>query len=198
MPRPNPSPHAAPPFQAAPPSLAGAQAAAAQAASPAFHADMPPRPSPPAYVSPAPKATAPTKEGGDNLVSWRRVVERVRATRPALASILEHALPMEIGPERIRIALDELLASQAREADAFSLLTQEARSLFGDVTLSLEDKAPHQANATTLATMAIARRREELTSARNAVAEHPLVRHAIALFNADLREVRLPAGSEDY
>ncbi|HWL85135.1 MAG TPA: DNA polymerase III subunit gamma/tau, partial [Polyangiaceae bacterium] len=134
---------------------------------------------------------------GDKLASWRRVVERVRATRPPLASILEHALPMEIGPERICIALDELLASQVREADAFSLVTQEIRSLFGDVSLLLEDKKPHDAIAPTLASVALGQRREELTAARNAVAEHPLVRHAITVFNADLREVRLPAGSED-
>ncbi|WP_394820876.1 DNA polymerase III subunit gamma/tau [Pendulispora albinea] len=190
-----------------PPSQASAPQANPAWAAPAPQAPAPPRPNPlppppvqanPSFdMPPLPKAVAPSKEGGDNLASWRRVVERVRATRPPLASILEHALPMEIGPERIRIALDELLASQAREADAFSLLTQEARSLFGDVTLLLEEKTPSQTAAMTLASMAIARRREELTAARNAVAEHPLVRHAIALFNADLREVRLPAGAED-
>jgi DNA polymerase-3 subunit gamma/tau len=127
------------------------------------------------------------------LLLWKEIVDRVRAERAPLAAMLEHALPLEVGDARIRIALDEFLASQLREPDALNLVTRVSKT----AALQVDEKTLAQLSAPTLASIDRDRRRAQIAKARVAVAEHPLVKETIRLFNAELRDVRLPEGSSD-
>ena len=150
----------------------------------------PPRPAPlparaePALVPPAAR----------DLDAWRTILDRVRAARPALASVLEHGSPIEVSRERVLLgyAPGDFLGAEAAEEDAALLLQREVRAHFGVATkveLDLSMRTPVTAS---VAAIDSAKRNEELAEARAKVEAHPLVRQAMALFGAELREVRLP------
>jgi len=159
----------------------------------------------------APPAHRPLENGGPVVVSmpiaavaasdvdaWRAILERVRATRPPLASVLEHAIPIEISSSRVTIGFDAaaaFLASRAGEPDALELLTREVRGHFGAPTqVELRSSAQPSNGGRTVAAIDADRRSADLAKAREAVERHPLVQEAIRLFGAQLRDVRLPGG----
>ncbi|MGO9834260.1 MAG: DNA polymerase III subunit gamma/tau [Polyangiaceae bacterium] len=133
-----------------------------------------------------------------DLDTWRAIVERVRKTRPPLASVLEHALPLEIGATAVVIGFDPsaaFLAVRAGEPDALELLTREVRAHFGVPTrVELRSSANPPHGVLTVAAIDADHRAADLTKARAAVEGHPLVQEAIRLFGAQLRDVRLPTG----
>ena len=128
--------------------------------------------------------------------AWRTIVERVRAVRPPLASVLEHAMPLEISATRVVIGFDPsaaFLALRAEEPDALDLLTREVRGHFGAPTrVDLRSSAQVSQGVRTVAAIDAENRATEVTRARAAVESHPLVQEAIRLFGAQLRDVRLP------
>jgi DNA polymerase-3 subunit gamma/tau len=168
--------------------------------------------SPAASITPpalAPDAGAPRTRGalapaepvaasaaGGGLDAWRAIVERVRALRPPLASVLEHAMPMEVDPSRVVIGFDAsaaFLAVRAGEGDALELLTREVRAHFGAPTqVDLRSSAPTN-GVRTVAAIDADNRAADIARARAIVEGHPLVQEAIRLFGAQLRDVRLPA-----
>ncbi len=81
------------------PGIPRTRGALALVESPRIAAPEPPLPVPERRVDngpvvvPIPIAVGPATD----LDTWRAIVERVRETRPPLASVLEHALPLEIG-----------------------------------------------------------------------------------------------------
>lgn len=139
----------------------------------------------------------PTNDGPDG-DAWRAIVERVRAIRPPLASVLEHATPIDVGPVRVTIGFEPsaaFLAAQASEPDAFDLLTREVRGHFGEATVvDLRSSTPASTGIRTVAAIDADRRAAEVAKARDTIERHPLVQEAIRLFGAQLREVRLPGG----
>ena len=157
----------------------------------------PPAPSAaPAPPPPAP-AAAPALAPED---AWRAIVERVRASHPRLASVVEHALPMVIGPARVVLGFDasaEFLLAQAREASAIEILTRAARAEFGAPTQVVVETATRPAHdVRTVAAIDAERRVAEAAAARSAVQNHPIVREAVRLFGAQLRDVKLPTGEQ--
>jgi DNA polymerase-3 subunit gamma/tau len=147
---------------------------------------------PVALSSPVPMSNGPSVD------AWRAIVERVRAIRPPFASVLEHATPIDIGPERVAIGFDPsaaFLAAQAAEPDALDLLTREIRKHFGEATrVELCSSTPPSNGRRTVAAIDAERRAADTAKAREAVERHPLVQEAIRLFGAQLRDVRLPGG----
>jgi DNA polymerase-3 subunit gamma/tau len=139
---------------------------------------------------PSPAPVTPTDE-------WRNIVERVRKVRPSVASVLEHAMPLEIGAARVRVAFDAsfFLAARASEGEAVDLLTREARAHFGAPTVVMIEASTKASNgARTVAAIDAERRIAELARARAAVRTHPVVEEAIRVFGAKLEDVRLPNG----
>jgi DNA polymerase-3 subunit gamma/tau len=129
---------------------------------------------------------------------WRTILERVRKVRASVASVLEHAIPLEIGPVCVRVGFDasSFLAARATECEAVDVLTLEARAHFGAPTLVTIESAPTKSSngARPVAAIDADRRRAELAQARAAVRTHPVVEEAIRIFGAKLEDVRLPNG----
>ncbi len=148
----------------------------------------------PVMVLPAPAVPSAGLDGDP----WRAILERVRRVRPGVASVLEHALPLEVTAERLAFGFaagDSFLAARAGEPEALDLVTQAARAHFGastTVELHAAASAPH--GVQTVASVDAAQRDADMAKARLAVEKHPLVQEAMRLFGAQLREVRLPGG----
>jgi DNA polymerase-3 subunit gamma/tau len=149
------------------------------------------RPEPRPALSP-PDAPAPRLERPANLDDWRALLARVRATKAHVAAIFEHGVPLEVTAQRVLIGYQagSFEGAQASEPEAMDLLQREARAHFGaetKVALDLSARA-----GTTVAALDAAQRKAELAQAHAAAAGHPLVQRAIALFGAELKDVKLP------
>jgi DNA polymerase-3 subunit gamma/tau len=152
-----------------------------------------------AVTPPPPPAAAVAGAARVDLEAWRAILERIRAVRPPLASIFEHAVPLDIRPERVTLGYpqDSLLGAQAAEAEALDLLRKEARAHFGAATqVALDVSHKPAQGAVTVAAIDAEKRRLATAEARAAVERHPLVRFAVEELGAELREVRLP-GTDD-
>jgi DNA polymerase III subunit gamma/tau len=130
--------------------------------------------------------------------AWRAILERVRAARPAVASVLEHAIPLEVGAGRLVVGFEPsegFLAGRASEREAVDILTREARAHFGTTThVAIESSARPTSGLRTVASVDAERRVGELARARHAVEAHPVVEEALRLFGAKLIDVKLPGG----
>jgi DNA polymerase-3 subunit gamma/tau len=146
-------------------------------------------PPPPAPVWPAPE-----------LDVWREILDRVHAVRPALASVLQHAVPIELRPARTVVGFESgagFFAARASEPDALEILTREVRAHFGAPTqVVLDVSATPTSGLRTVASIDAERRSEALAKARAAVENHPLVQQAVRLFGATVRDVKLPSGEQ--
>jgi hypothetical protein len=130
--------------------------------------------------------------------AWQAIVERVRGGAAPLASVFEHALPVQVGPDALLLGFEPsaaFLSARASEPDALDALARAARAHFGTaVRVAIDAGARALPGARTLAAIAAEQRGAELAKARAAVEGHPLVRDAIRLFDAQLRDVKLPGG----
>ena len=125
--------------------------------------------------------------------AWRAVLGRIRAERAPLASILEHASPIAFSAERVVLGYEpgSFLAAQATEASHVELLTRHVREYFGTFTpVAFDLTASPKANPS-VASIDTEERRVRLEQARRAVAEHPLVKAAIDILGAELKDVRV-------
>jgi hypothetical protein len=127
---------------------------------------------------------------------WRAILERLRQSRPGLASLFEHSIPLEIGPARVLLGFEAsavFLGARASEPEALEALTHEIRAHFGAPTqVALDLSAKPTSGLRTVASLDAEARAAELAKARAAIEGHPIVREAVRLFNAQVREVKLP------
>jgi DNA polymerase-3 subunit gamma/tau len=148
----------------------------------------------------SPASTPPPASGRPSVIvatadldAWRSVLVSVRAKRPALASVLEHAALLRFGPERVELGYEagSFLVGQATDAPARELLLVSLTAHFGRTPeLAFETIAARSGNVT-LAMVETVERKTKLDAAKRAVAEHPLVAAAMELLGAELRDVRL-------
>jgi hypothetical protein len=148
---------------------------------------------------PAPSPNAePSPSTEPSLVVWRTIIERLRSARPAIASIFEHAVPIEVSPERVVLGFEPaagFLATRASEADALEQVTSAVRGHFGVTTqVELRASAQAQRGVRTVAAIDAELRTAEIEKARAAIEAHPLVQEAMRVFGAQLRDVKLPGG----
>ena len=130
---------------------------------------------------------------GSNLDAWRAVLGRIRSERAPVASILEHASPIAFSAERVVLGYEpgSFLAAQATETSNVELLTRHVREYFGTVTpVAFDLTAGPKANPS-VASIDTEERRGRIEQARRAVAEHPLVKAAIDILGAELKDVRV-------
>jgi DNA polymerase III subunit gamma/tau len=149
-------------------------------------------------VTPAAPAPAMAPAAPPDMTTWRAIVERLRVDRAQLASIFDHATPVVVGAARVIVGFEAtagFVAARASEPEALEALTRAARAHFAaptEVILDLSSKPV--AGARTVASMEDERRAAEAAKARAAVQDHPVVKEAMRLFNAQVRDVKLPAG----
>ncbi len=147
-------------------------------------------------AGPRPVPPAPRPDIG----AWRAILERVRAVRPAIASVFEHALPIEVGAAQVVVGFEpsaSFLAARASEGEALDVLTREARAHFGPATrVSIDTATRASGDTRTIASLDAERRSTELSLARAAVIAHPLVSEAVRLFGAKVQDVKLPNGEQ--
>jgi DNA polymerase III subunit gamma/tau len=127
------------------------------------------------------------------LEAWRAVLGRIRSERAPVASIFEHASPIAFSAERVVLGYEpgSFLAAQATEVSNVELLTRHVREYFGTITpVAFDLTAGPNANPS-VASIDTEERRQRLDQARRAVAEHPLVKAAIDILGAELKDVRV-------
>jgi hypothetical protein len=129
---------------------------------------------------------------------WRTLVEKVRPSRPALASVLEHAVPLELNPRRVTVGFDpasSFFGARASEPESLEVLTRVVRDHFAAPTqVAVDLSARPGPSLKTVASVDAERRSADLAKARAAVEGHPVVQEVIRLFGAQLRDVKLPSG----
>ncbi len=145
-------------------------------------------------AAPAAPAEAPRFNEGVDLARWIAVVSRVRAFSAPLASMLEHATPITVSTTEVRVAYAEgnFLGSQVTDPSQRALLERKVRAEIGEACSVIIDVGVRALSGATVAALDAHRRREAAAAARATVEEHPLVRATIALFDAELRDVKLP------
>jgi DNA polymerase III subunit gamma/tau len=139
--------------------------------------------------------SVPNRVSAVDPLLWRNLVEALRATSPAHASIFEHALPIEVGPSRVVLTFEsgKFVADRASDPEALGAFTEVVRSHFGAPTaVVIDTSAKAEPGVRSVAAVEKERRDGELAKARAAVEEHPLVREASRLFGAQVRDVKLP------
>ncbi|HEY2367894.1 MAG TPA: DNA polymerase III subunit gamma/tau [Polyangiaceae bacterium] len=125
---------------------------------------------------------------------WRSILERVRAGDPGLASALEHAVPVEVSRNRVLVgfAQDDFLGHHASEEAALAKLVQAVRAHFGASVPVHIDTKHRGGKVGSVHAIDSAERRAEISKARAAVEDHPVVRDIVRLFDAELRDIKLP------
>ncbi len=138
---------------------------------------------------------SPRVHSREALALYEHIVDQLRESEPQLAALLEHGVPLEASPLRLAIAWEpgHPLASAACTAQHVERLGAAAAQVLGS-----KPNVEHQLDSeeargkVTLASMAAAAReaatREAITRARN----HPVVREALDVLGARVREVKLP------
>jgi DNA polymerase-3 subunit gamma/tau len=147
---------------------------------------------------PAPPPAHPISSPEPDLAAWRLILERLRLSRPGLASIFEHGIPIEVGKARVLVGFEPgaaFLGARASEPEALEALTREIRAHFAAPTqVALDLSAKPVSGVRTVAAINAEVRAAELAKARAAIEGHPVVQEAIRLFGAQVREVKLPGG----
>ena len=126
---------------------------------------------------------------------YREILRLVGVAHPPLASIFEHAAVVELTEARVVLGFEaqSFAATQATTPEAIEAMTRAVREYFGAPTQVAIDLSARETPKETVAIADAARRKEEVDKARALVAGHPLVVEALRLFDAELREIILPA-----
>jgi len=145
---------------------------------------------------PAAVERAPAVDPGDDhgLAAWRAIISLLRDRNAALASVLEHVVPIRVGPSEVRLGIERgsFFETQIRDDKSVDLLTRVVREYFGaptEVALTLEDA--QAGSRPTLYDVVERERRERLALERRALEQHPLVRAAVETLGARIIDVKL-------
>ncbi|MBI3178401.1 MAG: hypothetical protein HYZ27_01995, partial [Deltaproteobacteria bacterium] len=153
----------------------------------------------------AAKATAPEmppaapRPKAEETGGWGRLVERVRAERPALASVLEHGTPLAFAAEGVEIAYSRgtFYWESAQERDNKGLLERMLAEHFGrPVRLTLRAVDGGDAAGGTLAQEETRRREVRDREIKDGAVRHPKVQKVIAVLGGEIKEVIPLAGEE--
>jgi DNA polymerase-3 subunit gamma/tau len=136
----------------------------------------------------------PPAPPGVDMARWRRIVDAIRADKPAFASVLDGAVPLRLSAEQVLLAFppDGFLSSQASEAPHVELLTQRVRAELGPSCAVSFELSPDAVTGLTVGRMRVREAYERRRAAERAVEEHPLVRAAVEALGAEIREVVVP------
>ncbi len=125
---------------------------------------------------------------------WRTILDTVRVGDPGLASALEHAVPVEVTRARVLIgfAQDDFLGHHASEEASVAKLVKAVHTHFGASVPVHIDTKHRGGKVGSVHAIDSAERRADVAKARAAVEDHPIVRDIVRLFDAELRDIKLP------
>jgi len=133
------------------------------------------------------------------LNAWRAILARVRSDHPAVAATLELAAPLTITPEKLVVGFEpgSFEDGRATESDARSIVALAAAAHFATTSPHVHfDMSTRGAKLASVASLDAAKRKAAALRARAAVERHPLVQAALTIFNAELKDIRLPANED--
>lgn len=135
-----------------------------------------------------------TEQDPATVETWRAILERVRERNAGLASVLEHAVTLEVSPQSLCLAIEEgsFYAERARDEQALDLLTRVVREHFRastEVSFTLLGAAA--TSGRTLYEKDEAERLEREEKARRALEQHKLVRAAVEGLGARIQRIKL-------
>jgi DNA polymerase III subunit gamma/tau len=133
----------------------------------------------------------PAPPPGVDVGRWRRIVEGIRAEKPALASVLDGAVPLRLTSEQAVLAFppDGFLSGQASDALSVELLTQRVRAELGPSCAVSFELSPEAVTGLTVGRLRAREAYERRRAAERVVEEHPLVRAAIEALGAEMHEI---------
>ena len=125
---------------------------------------------------------------------WRRILEQTRQANPPIAAALDLAAPITITREKIVLGFETASFEEGRadESDAKRVLTEQAQIFFEHPTQVVFEVAARGSKVASVAYLDAAKKKAAIVEARNAVAKHELVLKAIHIFDAELRDIKLP------
>jgi DNA polymerase-3 subunit gamma/tau len=140
-----------------------------------------------ARATPRPDAAVPN-------IAWARLVERVKAERPAVASVLEHAQVLRFAPDGVELgfAASTFYWESAKDPEVRELLGRMLADQFGQtvrLTLSPLDLGAADAPASLAAAHDESRRRREREIHETAIG-HPAVKQAISVLGGEVTAVK--------
>jgi len=155
-----------------------------------------PPPAQPAPQEPTPLPASVVTQSSA-VETWRALIARIKAERPAIAATLELAAPMIVTRERLVLGFEpgSFEDGRAGESDARDVVTAHAHALFGtasppSVTF---DMGARGSKSSSVASLDAQKRKAAIAEARAAVERHPLVQNAMKILDAELKDIRLPA-----
>jgi DNA polymerase-3 subunit gamma/tau len=198
-----PRPHEQPPPTRPRPREPQAQPSKKEDTAPAKPAE-PPRNGAPRAAEPAPSPVAPSANviappasaisapAETAVTVWRRIVDRVRLTRPDLAALLNHAVVLEARPGHVALAFEAgSIFERSAKADA-ALIRAAATGEFGSEPELVFSSVSSTASAPTVSAIENKEREERLRAARLRAQEHPRVAEAAQILGAKLKDIQIP------
>jgi DNA polymerase-3 subunit gamma/tau len=148
-----------------------------------------------------PARSSPVAAGGlvseADLAVFRSVVDRLRGDRPELAALLHHASVLEVGRERITLAIESgSVVDRVRHNDEWvRALRDAAGGHFGSQTEVVFQQLNGRRDST-VAALDDKERAERLEASRSRARQHPRVAEAVQILGARIKEIRLPDDDE--
>ncbi|MCA9601704.1 MAG: hypothetical protein KC417_06760, partial [Myxococcales bacterium] len=142
-------------------------------------------PEPPSTSVAAP-ATAPADPPTmDATEAWAKVVADVRDRKPAFGAVLEHALPVEVGPARVVLSFAEgaFYGRQAATPEGQGIISEGVgRAIGGSPKVEIRYHKDAPVAGKTVAQMEQTRRDEAREETRKRALNHPRVIEALQVF----------------
>jgi len=150
----------------------------------------------PAAVSVQAPVSSRTPES-EIVITWRKIVDLVRLASPQVAAMLDLAVPTMVTKEKVVIGIEDESFEQFRseQTNARAILTSETRAFFASTTTEIvfEHAAKGSKVGGSISYLDAAKKKQAQIDARLAVENHELVQRAVMLFDAELKDVKLPA-----
>ena len=166
------------------------------AATPAAPAPVAPAPAPRVAPPPVLQASPAAEEGSatsEHHQGWSRFVDKVRTTRPALASVLEHGRLMVFEPGRVEVGYEpgSFYWDAARDPDNAATATELLTEHLGTAARFMVVAGHAEPGAAPSLAEVSAQRRETFDRGiQQSAREHTAVRQAVSILQGEITEVR--------
>ena len=148
-----------------------------------------------AFESEAQDSTRQAEPEQALLASWQELVDAVAVTRPEVAAVLEHAVPIRISQNQVHVgwAPSSTLSHQFDDNDLVRVIADARNDNSGTLTdVTIEHNCQLAEGRPTLAAQEIANRTRRLRELVQQSRKDPRVQQAIQILGAHIREVRVP------